>query len=60
MKIPRRLKEIVSCLKNVEVRHEKRGYVLFRDDLTFPVSTGNLVTLDQWDVIKDELKVFFK
>ena len=60
MKIPRRLKEIVSDLKNVEIRHEKRGYVLFRGEKTFSVNTGQLVTLDQWDSVKSDARAFFK
>lgn len=60
MKIPRRLKEIISKHgDSLTIEHEKRHFVLVRSSgQRMPIDLGHVVTLDQWDVLTSEIKVF--
>lgn len=60
MKVPRRLKEIVSRHGNaLEVRQDKRCFVLIRKDGgALPVDTGHIATLEQWNDLGRQVAAF--
>jgi len=60
MKIPRRLKEIVSRHASIlSIEQSKRGYVLINQKSErITVDTGHVVTLEQWDDLASRIKQF--
>lgn len=62
MKIPRRLKEIISRYgSSLVVEHEKRYFALVHSsERRMPVDIGHVVTLSQWDALASKVKAFAK
>jgi hypothetical protein len=60
MKIPRRLKEIISRYASIlSIEQSKRGYVLINQKSErMTVDTGHVVTLEQWDDLASRIKRF--
>lgn len=59
MKIPRRLKEMVSPHKNISVEQEKRGFALIKaDNSKMLVNPGQVVSLEQWEQLRRDISKF--
>lgn len=59
MKVPRRLKEIVSRHEGILIEHNKRGFMLKKPDGgQILVDLGQIVTLDQWRILASQVNQF--